>query len=138
MNYAATLAVLMVLAFVYPILVRSAGQYGVGQSAATLTLLMLAAFGFAVWAIRSRVTTHRVMLERLVNARASLERAPQDPGAFYAAGEHVGYLLLRLGRRREAAELIDRYARLGSARESEILSLREALARAERHRRRRT
>ena len=38
--------------------------------------------------------------------------------------------------RSEAAEVIDRYARLGGARESEIVSLREMLLQAERRQKR--
>ena len=45
-------------------------------------------------------------------------------------------MLLALGRRREAAEVIDRYSRLGGARESEIVALRGALSQAERRQRR--
>jgi hypothetical protein len=57
---------------------------------------------------------------------------PKNPRAYFVSGEHLASLLLRLGRRREAAEVIDRYARLGGARESEIVSLRELLLQAER------
>ena len=136
MNYAATLAVLMVLAFVFPLLVRFAATYGLERSTTTTTLLVIGSFGFAVWAIRTRVAVHRTHLERLATAREQIESDPSNPRAFFAEGEHIGLLLLRLGRRREASEIIDRYARLGGARESEIQALREALARAERRRRR--
>ena len=64
------------------------------------------------------------------------KRQPQNPRAYFVGGEHLGALLLRLDRRREASEVIDRYARLGGARESEIVALREALARAQRRQRR--
>jgi hypothetical protein len=82
------------------------------------------------------VATHRTHLDRLAAARSQIESEPGNPRAFFADGEHIGLMLLRLGRRREASELIDRYALLGGARESEIVALREALARAERRRRR--
>lgn len=136
MNYAATLAVLMVLAFTFPLLVRLSTTYGVERSTTITTTFVLTAFWFAVWAIRARVATHRTHLDRLAAARAQIESEPGNPRAFFADGEHIGLMLLRLGRRREASELIDRYALLGGARESEIVALREALARAERRRRR--
>ncbi|AFZ67388.1 hypothetical protein [Deinococcus peraridilitoris] len=136
MNYAATLAVLMVLAFVFPLLVRLAADYGVARSTTTTTLFVLAAFGFAVASIRARVTTHRSQLERLATVKKQIEQDPFNPRAFFVEGEHVGAVLLQLGRRREASEMIDRYAQLGGARESEILSLKEALTRTERRQRR--
>ncbi len=136
MNYAATLAVLMVLAFVFPLLVRFAADYGLARSTSTTALLVLTAFGFALTAIRAQVAEHRSRLERLLTARAQVEGDPHNPGAFYVGEEHLGVLLLRLGRRREASEVIDRYARLEGARESEIVALRAALARAGRRRRR--
>ncbi|WP_027481056.1 hypothetical protein [Deinococcus pimensis] len=136
MNYAATLAVLMLLAFFFPLLVRLSTTYGVERSTTITTTLVLASFWFAVWGIRARVATHRTQLELLATARAQIESEPNNPRAFFADGEHVGLLLLRLGRRREASEMIDRYALLGGARESEIVALRQALARAERRRRR--
>ena len=85
MNYAATLAVMVVLAFCFPLTLRLGAGFGVSQ---TITISVL------------------------------------------------GALLLRLDRRREAAETIDRYARLGGARESEIVALQEALSRANRRQRR--
>lgn len=136
MNYAASLAVLMVLAFVFPLLVRFAADYGLGRSTTTAALFVLAAFGFAVTGIRARVGNHRTLLERLAHAREQIERDPFNPRAFFVEGEHVGTVLLKLGRRREASEMIDRYAQLGGARESEILALRGALTRAERRQRR--
>ena len=136
MNYAATLAVLMVLAFVFPLLVRFAADYGLARSTSTTTLLVLAAFGFALTAIRAQVASHRQRLERLLTARRQVEGDPLNPRAFFVDGEHLGLLLLRLGRRREASEMIDRYAQLGGARENEILALRAALSRAQRRRRR--
>lgn len=134
-NYAATLAVLMVLAFVFPLLVRFAADHGLARSTATTALVVLTAFGFAVTAIRARVANHRLALEQLGAARAQIERDPHDPHAFFVNGDHVGAVLLRLGRRREANEMIDRYAQLSGARESEIMALRAQLARAARRRR---
>jgi len=135
-NYAASLAVLMVLAFVFPLLMRFAADHGVAAGTTTTTLVVLVAFWFAVWAIRARVARHRSNLERVAQVRAQLVEDPLNPQSFYAGDEHVGFLLLRLGRRREAIDVIDRYARLRGAREVEVIALRAALERAERRRRR--
>ena len=136
MNYAATLAVLVVLAFCFPLTVQLAAQVGVPESVALSLLGALGTFGLATFTVRWQVNRHRARLSLLEAARAQVTADPQNPRAYFVGGEHLGTLLLRLDRRREAAEVIDRYARLGGARESEIVALREALSAAERRRHR--
>lgn len=136
MNYAATLAVLVVLAFCFPLSVRLGAQVGVPQAVSLSILGALLTFALATWLVRWQVARYRLSLERLEAARQQVRADPQNPRAYFVGGEHLGALLLRLDRRREASEIIDRYARLGGARESEIVALREALSRAERRQRR--
>ena len=76
----------------------------------------LVTFGLATFTVRWQVNRHRAHLARLEAARAQVAADPQNPRAYFVGGEHLGTLLLRLDRRREAAEVIDRYARLGGAR----------------------
>ena len=135
MNYAATLAVMVMLAFCFPLSVRLAAQLGVPEGFVTSLLGALVIFSLAAYLVRWQVARHSALLERLGRAREQVTADSSDPQAYFVDGEHLGQLLLRLGRRREAAEVIDRYARLGGARESEILALREALSAAERRRR---
>lgn len=136
MNYAATLAVLVVLAFAFPLSERLGAQLGVSEAVVTSALGGLITFVVAANVVRGQVNTHRARLSQLQRAREQLLRDPQDPAAYVVDGQHVAALLLRLGRRREAAEVIDRYARLGGARETEIIRLREALSGAESRQRR--
>lgn len=136
MNYAATLAVLVVLAFCFPLTVRLGAQLGVPEVYTASALGALLTFALVAFLVRWQVGRHRVTLERLEAARAQVAADPQNPRAYFVGGEHLGMILLRLDRRREAAEVIDRYARLGGARESEIIALREALSGAERRQRR--
>lgn len=136
MNYAATLAVLVVLAFFFPLTVRLGTALGVPEAYSTSVLGALLTFALATYLVRWQVGRHRAVLERLEVARAQVAADPENPRAYFVGGEHLGALLLRLDRRREAAEVIDRYARLGGARESEILALHEALSGAERRQRR--
>ncbi|WP_161881230.1 hypothetical protein [Deinococcus alpinitundrae] len=135
MNYAASLATVVVLAFFFPLLVRLASGFGVSRSLSASTLAVLLTFIAASSLIRFQVTRFRHSTTRLDAARAQVAQQPDLPRAYFVDGEHLASMLLRLGRRREAADVIDRYAQLGGAREAEITALREALARAERRRR---
>ncbi|WP_188902450.1 hypothetical protein [Deinococcus aerophilus] len=136
MNYAATLAVLVVLAFCFPLTVRLGAGLGVSETISFSVLGALSIFALATYLVRWQVGRHRVDLSRLEAARAQILADPENPRSYFVRGEHLGALLLRLDRRREASEVIDRYARLGGARESEIVALREALSRAQRRQRR--
>ncbi len=135
MNYAASLATVVVLAFFFPLLVRLASGFGVSRSLSASTLAVLLTFVAASSLIRFQVTRFRHSTTRLDAARAQVAQQPDAARAYFVDGEHLASMLLRLGRRREAADVIDRYAQLGGARETEITALREALARAERRRR---
>ena len=136
MNYAASLAVVVVLAFFFPLAVKFASVYGVPRSLSASTLAALLTFVATTALIRFQVTRHRRSTSRLDAARAQVALQPDSPRAYYLDGEHLASMLLRLGRRREAAEVIDRYARLGGATESEITALQAALTSAERRQRR--
>ncbi|WP_291430802.1 hypothetical protein [Deinococcus sp.] len=136
MNYAATLAVLAVLAFCFPLTVRLGSVVGVPEAVSVSVMGALLTFGLATFLVRWQVNRHRVRLARLEAARAQVEADPQNPRSYFVSDEHLGSMLLRLDRRREAAEVIDRYARLAGARESEIVALRESLSSAERRQRR--
>lgn len=136
MNYAASLAVVVVLTFFFPLAVRVGLYYDVPRSLVAITLGAILTFAAATLFIRWQVGRHRDTAARLDVARAQVGADPQNPRAYFVEGEHLAGLLLRLDRRREAAEVIDRYSRLGGARESEILSLREMLSQAERRQKR--
>ncbi|MVN88852.1 hypothetical protein GO986_19100 [Deinococcus sp. HMF7620] len=136
MNYAATLAVLVVLAFSFPLTVQLGAQVGVPEAVMLSILGAALTFSLATFLVRWQVNHHRARLERLNAARAQIAAEPDNPRAYFVGGEHLAALLLRLDRRREAAEVIDRYARLGGAREAEIVALREAQSAAERRVRR--
>jgi hypothetical protein len=136
LNYAATLAVLVILAFCFPLTVRLGTQIGVPEAYSAAALGALLTLALATYLVRWQVGRHRVTLERLAAARAQVAADPENPRAYFVGGEHLGIILLGLGRRREASEVIDRYARLGGARESEIVALREALSSAARRQQR--
>lgn len=132
MNYAASLAVVVVLTFFFPLAVRIGLYYDVPRSLVLIALGAALTFAATTLIIRWQVARHRDTSALLELARSQVGADPKNPRAYFVSGEHLASLLLRLGRRREAAEVIDRYARLGGARESEIVSLRELLLQAER------
>lgn len=130
MNYGATLAVLVMLAFCFPIALRIAIFSGLPAALASTILWTAVVFAGAAYLVRWQVGRHSVVLEKIARAKAQVEADPENTHSYYVDGEHLVTLLLKLDRRREAAELIDRYARLGGATESEIVALREAWAAA--------
>jgi hypothetical protein len=136
MNYAASLALVAVLTFFFPIAVRIGTFYDIPRTLLNITLLAVITFASATLLIRWQVGRYRDAAELLDLARAQVRTDPQNPRAYFVGGEHLAGMLLRLGRRREAAEVIDRYARLGGARESEIVSLRQLQHQAERRQKR--
>lgn len=134
MNYAALLAVMVLLAFAFPITVRLGEYLGLRAGVAAAALWAVLLFALALVFVRWRVAQERSRAEQLEQGRRQVLASPNDPAAYYVNGQHLALLLLQRDRRREAAELIDRYARLGGARDAEILALQEALSSADRWR----
>lgn len=136
MNYAATLALMVVLAFSFPIVLRLIAQMNLPEVLGTALIGMVAIFTFSARLVRRQVGKHRQLALLLDQAKAQVGADPEDARAYFVGEQHLGALLLQLGRRREAEEVIDRYSRLGGAKESEIVALREALSQASRRTRR--
>ncbi len=127
MNYAAVLAVLLVLSFSFPLLLEWGEQAGLSRPSGIMTLLVLALLFASWWLIRLTVHRHRGILERLEQIQNQISQTPQDPQAYFSEGEHLGDLLLRLNRRRESRECFERYARLEGAMDLERQRLSEQL-----------
>lgn len=129
MNYAALLALLVFLSFSLPLLVRLAEMVGVPRGLGVVTTLVIAAFllGWVVirWRVRRRLAVETRIAE-VVKARA--ER-PDDLSAFYSQGEHVGDLLLFLGREREALAEFEAHLLVAERTEQDGESVRAVIAR---------
>ncbi|WP_189643401.1 hypothetical protein [Deinococcus piscis] len=134
MNYAALLAVMVLLAFFFPVALRLGEYLGLGAGTTAVALWSALVFALALTFVRWRVSRERISAGQLEQGRRQILERPTDPAAYHVGGQHLALLLLERGRRREAAELIDRYARLGGARDAEILALQEALSSADRWR----
>jgi hypothetical protein len=105
MNYAALLALLAVLAFSFPVLVRLAQRQGVPEAGAILAALFGALFLLGWLLIRERVMHYRIATAKIELLRAQVAANPDSPASYVLSGEHLGDLLARTGRRREALEV---------------------------------
>jgi hypothetical protein len=111
-NYAALLAVLVVLTFAFPAMVRFTRAQGIPQGWAIAAAICGAVFVLAWYLIRERVQRDRLTREKVERIRAQIEERPLDSEAFFLDGEHIGDLLVRLRRREEALEIFGRYIAL--------------------------
>lgn len=128
MNYAATLAVLAVLAFFFPLGVRLSRELGVPSTLSDSAFGALGVLALAMLLIRWRVAWFRSLSGRAQTAREQVLAAPQQPEAYHVEGEHLALILLRLGRRREAERVIESYAALPGVPPDEVQELRAKLA----------
>jgi hypothetical protein len=108
-NYAALLAVLVVLGLSFPVLVRLANANGIPQASSILG----AAFGaiaVAAWfVIRERVKRYRETQAKIETIKASVAENPDDFSSYLLENEFLGDLLVRANRRREAIEVFERF-----------------------------
>jgi hypothetical protein len=111
-NYAALLAVLALLGLAFPILVRVAQANGVSQAGSIIAAILGATFVLAWFLIRQRVANYRANMTRIERIKQQLEVQPGKTEAFFDDNEHVGDLLIRVNRRREALAMFERYLEL--------------------------
>jgi hypothetical protein len=127
MNYAGVLAVVMVLAFLFPLLVRLGSMLGMPRPD-TLTALLVGILLAGAWyGIRKAVHLHRLRLERINRVRQNILEQPENPETYFDQGEHLGNLLIRIGRRREAKAIFEHYSSLEGAMDLEREKLRARL-----------
>lgn len=112
MNYAALLALLAALAFTAPFLVNLASRLGIPRALGIVTTLVGAVFLLGWLLVRERVERSEQLEARISTLQTRRSRAPYDPESYYLAGEHLGDLLVQVGRPREALRVFEAYARL--------------------------
>jgi glycerol-3-phosphate acyltransferase PlsY len=133
MNYAALLAVLVVLGLAFPVLVRLANANGVPQSVSIVAAVLGAVFVLAWFLIRQRVMRYRQLGERVAAIKARLELLPNDPEVYFDQNEHLGDLLIAINRRREALSVFERYLALEKAGGKELPKLEARLEKLRTH-----
>lgn len=120
MNYAALLAILAALAFAAPFLVNLASFLGLPRALGIVTTLVGALFLLGWLLVRGRVERQQRLEERITALQTRRNRAPNDPLSYFLAGEHLGDLLVQVGRPREALRIFEAYNHLlGSAADRE-------------------
>ena len=90
MNYAATLAVLVVLAFCFPLTLRLGAGLGVSETITLSVLGALLTFALALFLVRWQVGRHQAATSRLEKARAQILADPENPRSYFVGGEHLG------------------------------------------------
>ncbi len=109
MNYAALLAVLVVLGLLFPVLVRVANANGIPQASSILGAAFGAVAVVAWFVIRERVKRYRETQEKIETIKANVVLLPNDFSSYLLENEFLGDLLVRANRRREAIEVFERF-----------------------------
>ena len=126
MNYAALLALLAVLAFTLPFLVRIAENAGLPRGYSILTTLASAIVVLAWVLLRGHMRKQALLRERVEHIYRQLRDSPQTPQSYYYADDHLGDLLLSLGNTQEALEVFRNYLQLLETQGSDLEGHREA------------
>lgn len=109
MNYAALLAVLVVLGLLFPVLVRLANANGIPQASSILGAAFGAIAVVAWFVIRERVKRYRETQAKIETIKATVAENPDDFSSYLLENEFLGDLLVRANRRREAIEVFERF-----------------------------
>ncbi len=133
MNYAALLAVLVILSLAFPVLVRVAHANGVPQANSIVGGLLGALFVLAWFIIRGRVNTYRATTARVARIKQRLEVTPDSPEAYFDENEHLGDLLSKVNRKREALEVFEQYLKLEKAAGRDLPGLEQRMQRLREH-----
>jgi hypothetical protein len=109
MNYAALLAVLVILSLAFPVLVRVANANGIPQSFSIVAAASGAIFVLAWFLIRQRVTRYRSIGVRVETLKKQVLEQPESTDSYFDQNEHLGDLLIAINRRREALSVFEAY-----------------------------
>lgn len=112
MNYAALLAVLVVLGLLFPVLVRLANANGIPQASSILGAAFGAIAVVAWFVIRERVKRYRETQAKIETIKATVAENPDDFSSYLLENEFLGDLLVRANRRREAIEVFERFVQV--------------------------
>lgn len=132
MSYAALIALLAALTFTMPFLVDLAEHAGVPRGFGIVTTLVAAIFAIAWITVRSRVQRRQAVEARMQAIRDRIKERPQDPTAFYRHGDHLGDLLLTLGRVSEALRAFEAYRRVAEQSGGDTTAVNKVIARLRR------
>lgn len=133
MNYAALLAVLVILGLAFPVLVRVANANGIPQSISLVAAALGAIFVLAWFFIRQRVLRYRAIGARIESIKQKLLEHPDSPEHYFDQNEHLGDLLIATNRRREALGVFETYLTLESKAGKDLPKLEAKIAQLKNH-----
>ncbi|MBS3933396.1 MAG: hypothetical protein KGZ35_03485 [Truepera sp.] len=128
MNYAALIALLAALAFSLPFLVNLAEQAGIARNTGVITTLTAAVLVLAFIVIRGRMQRRQAIEARIEAIGRQRQAAPHDPEAFFMHGDHLGDLLLTVGRLREALAAFTAYRQVAQQAGRDVTAVSQAIA----------
>lgn len=128
MNYAALIALLAALAFSLPFLVNLAEQAGIARNTGVITTLTAAVLVLAFIVIRGRMQRRQAIEARIEAIGRQRQAAPLDPEAFFMHGDHLGDLLLTVGRPREALAAFTAYRQVAQQAGRDVTAVSQAIA----------
>lgn len=128
MNYAALIALLAALSFSLPFLVNLAERAGIARSTGVISTLTAAVLALAFIVIRGRMQRRQALEARIEAIGRQRQAAPHDPEAFFMHGDHLGDLLLTVGRLREALAAFTAYRQVAQQAGRDVTAVSQAIA----------
>lgn len=133
MNYAALLAVLVVLGLAFPVLVRLANANGIPQAISVVAGALGGVLVLAWFLIRERVNRYRQISARVEQVKARVLEQPESSQVYFDQNEHLGDLLVSINRRREALAVFEQYLALEKSAGRELPKLEAKMAKLKAH-----
>ena len=133
MNYAALLAVLVILGLAFPVLVRVANANGIPQSVSLVATSLGAVLVLAWFLIRQRVAITHQAAARVEKIKQQLQTQPENPSLYFDQNEHLGDLLITINRRREALQVFQKYLVLEQTAGKDLPKLEAKIAKLKAH-----
>lgn len=133
MNYAALLAVLVILGLAFPVLVRVANANGIPQSVSLVATSLGAVLVLAWFFIRQRVAITHQAAARVEKIKQQLQTQPENASLYFDQNEHLGDLLITINRRREALQVFQKYLVLEQTAGKDLPKLEAKIAKLKAH-----
>ncbi len=133
MNYAALLAVLVALGLAFPLLVRLANANGVPQSVSIVAGVLGAIFALAWYLIRQRVNNFRAIAARVELIKKNILEQPENSEKYFDQNEHLGDLLIKINRRREALGVFEQFLMLEQKTGKDLPALEQKIIQLKAH-----
>lgn len=132
MNYAALLAMLAAISFTLPFLVALAEDAGIPRGYSIVTTLAAVVFALGWVLIRYRINRRQRIEARIEKIQERRSASPCNPESYLLHGDHLGDLLLSLGRKEDALKAFESYQQAVSQAGGDTANIRHAVRELER------